>query len=428
MKTLNKLLLGTCLLVGLVSCEMKDELFEKGEISGDTGVLSLGVSTNDETNVITKADAGDATINQFPVKIYNSENKIVKEYAYYSEVENEIRLLVGTYLVEAMSPGEFETRMSQPYFAGEESFEIKKNSNVEVDLVCKVQNIPVSLSLEGNFTTEFKEWSIILDDGKNSTLKFKSTDEPPYSAYWKVGENVSTINVNILATTLDGEKVSRSYSCTKSSAEEDYIGDSEFFGPGDKIVIKLSPEETDVEVGVTIGITVDLGFENADETVEIPVEEEGTSGGVTDPDPDEPEEPGTEEPITISDNGTGYLTNGVDVVAPDYPDNVKISMNAKEGIQNVFVKVESTNETFKGIVAELHLTDGDGMDLAGDEAASLGELFTLPDSDGSSYEFSMNSMLFGLLGNYEGTHTFTLKLVDDAGNYKSAQLVIRLTK
>ena len=129
MKTLNKLLLGTCLLVGLVSCEMKDELFEKGEISGDTGVLSLGVSTNDETNVITKADAGDATINQFPVKIYNSENKIVKEYASYSEVENEIRLPVGTYLVEAMSPGEFETRMSQPYFAGEESFEIKKNSN-----------------------------------------------------------------------------------------------------------------------------------------------------------------------------------------------------------------------------------------------------------------------------------------------------------
>lgn len=166
MKTLNKLLLGTCLLVGLVSCEMKDELFEKGEISGDTGVLSLGVSTNDETNVITKADAGDATINQFPVKIYNSENKIVKEYASYSEVENEIRLPVGTYLVEAMSPGEFETRMSQPYFAGEESFEIKKNSNVEVDLVCKVQNIPVSLSLEGNFTTEFKEWSIMLDDGK----------------------------------------------------------------------------------------------------------------------------------------------------------------------------------------------------------------------------------------------------------------------
>lgn len=425
MKTLNKILMGIFLFTGLLSCEMKEEILGDKELSGETGTLTLGVLTNDETNVITKATDNE-TINQFPVTIYDSKGAVYKEYEKYEDVEDEIRLPVGDYKVHASSPGTIQTKMDKAYFEGETAFTIKSETKNIVDLECKMKNIPISLELQGDFST-FSTWSVSLDNGKEgeagSALVFNNESVSPYSCYWYVGENVNKITVNVNATTSAGETVSQSYSLTKSGANENYEGDDEFFTGGDKLVIKLSPETADIEVGVKIGITVELGFVSSDETTEIPVEIED-GGDSTDPDPES-------DPITISEpNGTNYLTEGVTIEETNYPTDLVILMSTDpeiSTIQNVFVKIETTNQKFEGLVKGMGLTSGDGMDLADKETASgLSTLFPLPEKGSTSYEFSMTEQLFGMLGSFPGTHTFTLKVVDSEGNTKSENLIITI--
>lgn len=423
--------MGVFLFTGLLSCEMKEEILGDKELSGETGTLTLGVLTNDETNVITKTTDNEI-INQFPVTIYDSKGTVYKEYEKYEDVEDEIRLPVGDYKVHASSPGIIEPRMDEPYFEGETNFTIKSEIKNTVELECKMKNIPTSLELQGDFSI-FSTWSVSLDNGKEgeagSTLVFNHESVSPYFRYWYVGENVNKITVNVNATTLTGERVSQSYSLTKSGANENYMGDDEFFTGGDKLVIKLSPETADIEIGVQIGITVELGFVSSDETTEIPVEIED-GGDSTDPDPTPNPDPDS-DPITISEpNGTNYLTDGVTIEGTNYPTDLVILMSTDpeiSTIQKVFVKIKSSNQKFEGLVGGMGLTSGDGMDLADEEtASSLSTLFPLPQKGSTSYEFSMTEQLFGMLGNFPGTHTFTLKVVDSEGNTKSENLIITI--
>lgn len=126
--------------------------------------------------------------------------------------------------------------------------------------------------------------------------------------------------------------------------------------------------------------------------------------------------------------------NGVTVVGTDYPDDVVVVMNVMNGIKNVYVKIDTNNSTFNGLVTDMGLVNGDGMDLASDEAhepaeggnMSLSSLFSLPDKDATTYRFEMNNTLFGLLNMYEGTHNFMLTVVDSKNNSATATLTITM--
>ena len=137
---------------------------------------------------------------------------------------------------------------------------------------------------------------------------------------------------------------------------------------------------------------------------------------------------GNELAISITDNGTGYLEKGVTVVGKDYPTDVAVVVNVPNGIKNVYVKATSSNDIFKGMLAEMKLTEGDGMDLTSENAAGLAQFFTLPKAgkDEKDYTFTMSEMLFGLLGGFDGKHSFTLTVVDQDGNSKSDTLDITI--
>ena len=101
-------------------------------------------------------------------------------------------------------------------------------------------------------------------------------------------------------------------------------------------------------------------------------------------------------------------------------------MDVPNGIQNVYVKVDSSNGHFTNAAGMMGLTNGDGMDLVSDKAKELSDFFPLPDSNSSEYKFSMTATLFQMLSNYKGKHEFTLKVVDLKGNSESAVLIINI--
>ena len=425
--------------MGLASCEMKDEILGDKELSGETGTLALGVVTNDATNTAgTKADAGDATINAFPVTIYDATGEVYESYAHYSEMPDELRMPVGEYRVEAYSDGEFKTEMTEPWFKGEESFSIVKDGTNHVEIECEMQNLPITIEPDGDFLNEFQSgWTITLDDGKGSILTFTNKDTAPYKKYWKIAEGVTSISVNVEATSSTGDKVTQPYTCTKKNAAEEHPGDTDNFVGGDALIIKLSPEVAEVTLEMTIGITVDLSFvEQPDETVEIPVEIEDGTDDPDDPD-DKPVQPGTENAPEIDIPQLVYTLPADLSKAETANAVIKISTagNPDNELERMIVKITPDSEGFKSALGFAVPDLLNGMDLVGrtDIEPVLGiivEGIKVPAKEGvTEYSFPVGKFFSVLnepdMGATTSTgHTFELDVYDSAGAHTPITLRI----
>lgn len=438
MKAINKWTLAVALLAGLSSCEMKDEILGKDPLTGDTGILSLYVETGKTTKGTTDQ------VDQFPVTITGTDVEYTKKFDSYAELKQagNVTLPVGTYTIEACSPGEFKSEMSEPFYGGKvENVKIEKGQTAETSVVCTMQNVKISISFTEEFLATYQDWTINVTDksGHIETYTKAEDGDTPAPVYWKMDENVETIYINGTAKTIGNEDVTISGTAKKSNLPEYEEGDDTSFVGGDELKIEFSPVKVEgstpgiLEDGIQITITMFNSEKN--ENVEIPVDP-GTEGGDTeepgtgedggDEDEEEGDGGGETNSITISDNGTGYLTNGVTIEGDNYPTDVKVIMDVPNGIQNVYVKVESSNNFFTNAAGIMGLTNGDGMDLASDEAKELSDLFQLPNQGSSEYSFSMTVSLFQMLSNYEGEHNFTLKVVDSMGNSESAVLTINI--
>ena len=429
-------MLGALLMGALASCEMKDELAgTSASSSQEMGALELNLSVLEPgSRAIDPADNFPVTI-ACPSDLENPDKN--KEFGSYASMTNPVELPVGEYIVSANTPGEMLSFMTTPYYKGSAPMTISAGITEQVEVECKMANTKISLELPEDFES-FQSWTIQFDDGALHTLTFGTGEDAngdgSVALYWDLGDTgAPTITMNITATTADGVQVSQSETFKKADAEESYDDDEENFVGGDALDVKISvteepidpdePEETKPQI--SFGITVDATFNNTNESVTIPVTP-GIGGGGTTPQPPTGEDEDTS--ITISDNGTGYLTNGVTVVNGEYPSDVAVVMNVENGIKNLYVKVESTDDTFKGLVAGMGLVDGDGMDLASEseDIAELSNLFPLPEVGATEYTFTMSDTLFRMLGNFAGKHDFSLTIVDANGNRESATLTINI--
>lgn len=428
-------MLGALLMGALASCEMKDELAgTSASSSQEMGALELNLSVLEPgSRAIDPADNFPVTI-ACPSDLENPDKN--KEFGSYGSMTNPVELPVGEYIVSANTPGEMMSVMTTPYYKGSEPMTISAGRTEQVEVECKMANTKISLDLPEDFES-FQSWTIQFDDGASHTLTFGTGEDVngdgSAALYWNLGDTgVPTITMNITATTADGVQVSQSETFKKADAEESYDDDEENFVGGDALDVKISvteepidpdePEETKPQI--SFGITVDATFNNTNESVTIPVTPGVSGGGGTTPQP--PTDGDEDTSITISDNGTGYLTNGVTVVDGEYPSDVAVVMNVENGIQNLYVKIATTNSGFEAMVSDMGLVDGDGMDLASEEAVELGTLFPLPEVGATEYTFTMSDFLFGMLGNFAGKHDFSLTIVDANGNRESATLTINI--
>lgn len=425
MRTTKILAISLMAITSLSSCELKDELSSKTPAT-ETGMLELAVSVQQPSDN-TKAATDD--VSTFPVTVVNTESE---EVAYsceaYSEMESTITLPVGTYTVTAHTPGEIKTRMTAAYYSGSEQLVISDGITSQANVECKPQNLRLRMNYSDYFKSTFTSWTITFNDGNDNTLTF--TNDSEITLYWYIGENVTTITMDVTATTTDGTTIHYQNQLTKADAENPYTNDNPNFTGGDGLDINFGVEDDPVEEDkpqIVIDVTLDITFGDSNETVEIPVEDEPTTPGTGDNDDEEDDEPQTPTGnITISDNGTGYLTNGVAVSGSNYPDDVAVVMNVKNGIKNLYVKIATTDTTFEGMVKDMGLVDGDGMDLASENASELGTLFPLPEAGATTYTFTMSGTLFGLLGNFSGKHDFSLTVIDQNGDRASATLTINI--
>ena len=436
LKIINSMALAIILVAGLSSCEMKDEILGKDLMSGDTGLLSLNVETG-------KASRGTTDqVDQFPVVITGTDVDYTKKFDSYADLqaEEKVTLPVGTYTIEACSPGEFLSKMYEPFYGGKlENVKIEKGQTSEISVVCTMQNVKISIGFTEEFLATYTEWEFNVTDKKGhieTYTKSKNGDKPA-PVYWKMDERVETIYINGTAQTVGGETVTISGTANKSSLPEYEEGDDTSFIGGDELKIEFNPVKVE---GSTPGIesdgveiTITLFNQEKNENVEIPVNP-GTEGGNT-------EEPGTGE--DGGDEGEGNEKAPTIDLPADFsysastgdgkPASADAWLKTPAGLKSAIVKIETTSPEFEATLEDVDMGGNllEGVELVNN--TGIDDLFTgvgLEDRSPkpvTEYKFPVGAF-FMFLDMFTGEHKFHITLTDNENVTVSDVLTITITE
>ena len=437
MKAINKWALAVAMLAGLASCEMKNEILGKDPMTGDTGTLNLYVETGKTTKGTTDQ------VDQFPVTITGTDVEYTKKFDSYAELKQagDVTLPVGTYTIEACSPGEFKSEMTEPFYGGEQEVKIQKDVTSETSVVCTMQNVKISIKLTDEFLATYQDWTITVTDKKQNghakTYTKAKDGETPAPVYWKMDEGVETIYINGTAKTNGNEDVTISGTAKKSNLPEFEEGDDIYFVGGDELKIDLTPVKVEgstpgiLEEGIQITITM-FNSEKS-ENVEIPVDP-GTEGGDT-------EEPGTGE--GSGDEGgetaaepTISFPQSTYTLPADAEKDANAKIIAEAGLKSVKVEIIAGNDVF-GVAINAMFKGENPFELIGNE--KLSAVFEdmhiqLPEANDTEYNFPVGNFFpilstpdFGPTTTSEG-HVFNITVTDQNGKTASGKLNVIVTE
>lgn len=411
MKKIYTMAAGFLLCIGLVSCEMKDEIFGNDAVPTETGLVELGVAVDDKTNVvITKADAtggkdevgSSVDPSDFPVIFTLKTNENYKKEFTYSEIAGKtVELPIGTYEVVSHTPGEMEREMSFPYYKG--NVELTVGSKIaQTQITCTMQNSRILMVYSDNFKDKFSEWTITIDDGTDNTLKFEYKNDNQSlnneAVYWAISENCPTLTISIKAITKTGAAVSDSRTITKpdGAADNNWVG-------GDALTITMEPIEDNTGDVSGISIEIDSFFETVKgDVIEAPLG-------------DEDDTPTTDGPSITSD----YLESGISYTIkqnPDWveddglptkynvvsaPEKAEVTISAPKGFESIDVKINAQGG-FAVAAGVIGLTKGVNI-LSPDLDESLKPLLNLPIADdATSYKLDIANF-FSMMAMYGPT-------------------------
>lgn len=360
MKKYKSLIWLLGLIVGLSSCEMRDELLGKGGAGENAGTLELDLASIYNGVTLSRAnetvDGGtttgsfneeDVNVDNYTLIVTNTETQEEAARGKVSELKNENGKVVlplgeGSYAVTAYNyEGENVTVSERPYFKGEQTFSVKKGIATNVDLTCKLACIEVSIGLTSSFEEAFKDdYSVVVDNGDGASQVFdKNSIGKKY--YFQVPEHQNSLNASIKVTSVEGNFIELKATIQKPADAEG--GHSNLEG-GDSFEINLT-DEGSTESSISIGITVDLTFTEVGETIEIPVDNIIYEG------PDTPGEGGGEEPeasITFEGLPATYTcTHGNDTIAGLQD----VHILAPNGIKNLNVTISGEIAALLGMVS-----------------------------------------------------------------------------
>lgn len=454
MKKYKSLIWLLGLMIGFSSCEMRDELWGKGESGENAGTLELdlasiynGVTMSRADEVVDGGtttgnfDAEDVNVDNYTLIVTNAETQEEVARGKVSELKNEsgkvvLPLSEGDYSVTAYNyEGENVTVSERPYFKGEQTFSVKKGIATSVDLPCKLACVEVSVGLTASFEESFKDdYSVIVDNGDGATQIFdKNSLGKKY--YFQVPEHQNSLNASIKATSVEGNFIELKATIQKPSDAE---GSESYLAGGDSFNIQLT-EEGSTDSYISIGITVDLTFTEVGETIEIPV------GNIIYEGPETPGEGGEggEEPTTGTLSVTGipetYNLSVAELMESGEMPTIKVDMASENGIKSLVVSISSDNAKFPLLLAAMDLDKPFDLCNLEDRPTAKEQLESLPLITEETY----NQLHSGTLPQYTfdvttlvallpeqglmGTHKFTLT-ISDGNETKEGTLTVNVTE
>ena len=481
MKIRNTILFALLAMVGLASCEMKEELWGQETNPDEVGLLNVGVAVSSLVNdvpVTTKANSEDIPVTSpisaegYKIELLNADGTTVKSFTYESDMEP-VEVPTGDYTLYAHMDKLFEDEMTEPYYGGRESVSIKKGITTEASVTCKMENTKIQINYPDTFLQTFKTWTIVITDNNGNSVTFTQENTNPEAVYWRIGEDVKKITINVTATTKTGERVSDSRNVTKpaDSDSEYWLGNDALtitVEPGEKKPVDnpdqpAEPEDPDTDPdepedpdptpdpdpepepddsstvsGIEIKVEGIFGDTASDVAVEVPTtpsedeDDDTTNDNEEEQKPSEDENPDSEEAVSKPSISFPQKTYTLPADASKNADAV-ITSTAEGGIQSVKVQIIGGNDDFSDIVSGMGFTKG--LELVGN--TTLGPLISsiiqgleMPQTGDTSYTFPVGGF-FAILQTMGATtgdgHVFNITVIDANGE-ADATLNVKVTE
>lgn len=456
MKRYKSLIGLLSLVIGLSSCEMRDELWGKGEVGPNDGVLELDLSSLYNGVKISRADDAvdngtttgnfneeDINIDNYTLIVTKTDTQEEVERGLVSDLKNEegkvlIPLSEGDYSVKAYNyEGENVTVSERPFFKGEQTFSVKKGVSTSVDLSCKLACIEVGLGVTESFTASFQDdYTVTIDNGDGASQVF-TKDNLGKKYYFKTPDQQDHLNVAVKATSVADNFIDMVVTVQKPADAEG--GHADLAG-GDSFVINLT-EDGATDSYIKLGLEVDLTFTEVGETIEIPVENIIYDGpdvpeGGGDTDPEEPEGGNT---LTVTGVPETYNLSLAELMESGEMPTIKVDMASENGIKSLIVSIESDNEVFPVLLAGMDLDKPFDLCNLEDRSEAKTQLESLPliteetynqlhSGTLTEYTFDVTSLVALLPGQgLMGCHKFTLT-ISDGNETKEGTLTVNVTE
>ena len=442
MKRYKSLIGLLALVIGLSSCEMRDEILGKGQVGPNDGVLELDLSSVYNGVEISRADAtvdngtttgnfADKDINtdDYTLVVTNTSTQEEVAKGTVSELKNQdgkilIPLEEGDYTVEAYNyEGENVTVSERPFFKGEQTFSVKKGVSTAVSLSCKLACVELGMGVTSSFTEAFKDdYAITVDNGNGATQVFDK-DNLGKKYYFKTPAQQNHLTVSVKASSVEGNFIELNATVQKPADAEGELANLE---NGDSFLINLT-EEGATDSYLSIGLTVDLTFTEKGETIEIPVENIIYTGPEV---PDAGGEEGTEEPeasITFEGLPADYTCTYEDSEIAGLQD---VHITAPNGIKNLNVTISGEIAGLLGMVKLPETFDICNMDdelkskIVGLELVKEEEYSQLHAGTCTDFTFKLGGLLVLIPQVVEsGSSVFNLS-VSDGVNTKDGDITV----
>ena len=420
----NSLFLGVLSVVALSSC-----VNENVDLNGkEMGALELSVDlVQPKTRAVSEVD-------DYPVVIKDAEGKQIQAWDAVSDVPSKITMGVGNYTVESHTPGTLKKKMTYPYYKGTKDVEVVKGLTSAVEVLCKMQNSPISVSYDQDFRDVFASWNITVDDGEGTALSFTNTTSSTPVYWWFGEEGAKELTVNFRGTTKEGSTVVARNTLTKDQADESYSDDRPNFVGGDALTLNFKPtESTDGKISA-VSINANVTFTETNEVINVVVIDKTSMDDPGD-NPGGGDEPGGDDKITLTIPDPVTLTAETSMTAD--PSSGDVVISAESGLKSVMVKVISTSEDMIGALEGV-TEDYPNVDLVnGCEVVenqelvaflgSVGKEITVPTKGDKNYTFPVGQF-YAFLGILTGSHNFVMTITDMEGNTKTGTVKITITE
>ena len=403
--------------LGLTACHDEVKPTPSGQ-NGQVSMRSMGVDIDNAEKVINTSARATVDLSDFIIKIYDSNNALVKSWT-YSEMPELFSLPVGSYRVDVFSHELQKAEWDHPYFTGSKEFAITDGNITEIGIVtCKLSNIKVSIVFDSSllkYLTDDAKVTVIAND--EGSLVF--TPKETRSGYFEALEGSSTLVAEFAGTVNGSYKTMRHVITDVEAGQHRIITFKVKSGKPDK------PDETG-QIIIDGGMYLDVDVVDEDLAGNITIDEDnipdddrpGGEDGGDDPNPPTPPTPGedaikvTSETLSFdSANDVATTTTGI------------VLIEAENGIQHFIVKIASDNDNFINSVKDLMPIEFD-LAYPGDNAEAF-ESLGFPTGDkvinATNLTFDI-SQFIPLLSAFPGNHTFTLNLTDNKAVNKIVSL------
>ena len=411
------MMLALLSLVTLASCS-KDDPFPSTPEESAQGQVSLKKMLVDITNeeVVMRSSIDVA---EFIVSIEGESGVVLTQT--YKDMPEVVTLPVGDYKVCVKSHEVKDAAWDEPYFYGEQSFKIEKNTVTEVNtVVCRLANVRVTIvfhDLLAKKSADDINVNVVL--GNNASLDFSKTETR--SGYFKYVEGSSTMVATFTGTVQNNyEENFRTY--VDVAPGNHYIITYRLQGPNGDV--------PDNEGFINHGVNVSASVTSVNMTVNVETEDDILE------DDDRPEE-GGDDPI-VPPTGDEELPT-VEAVAPitfDAPnvvdENSEVTVNVQshhaDGITEFKVAIQS--EMISGLLeAQLGTSELDFINPASDAVANFIKELNLVEGDVKGRTDKIEIKITGFMGMLTmlgpGSHDFVITVGDANGQVvKTLTLVI----